>query len=99
MTPDLVAQLLLAFYVVAPLAVVVRKALACPSGPTVWFLHLVNRLYLGFFYRCRSRPCPIPGTGPALISGQPPQPGRSVVSVVRLSLPATRRLLCVRSGL
>ncbi len=69
MTPNLLAQLLLALYVLVPLAVMVRKALACPTGPTVWFLHLVNRLYLGLFYHCRSGPCPIPGTGPALILG------------------------------
>ncbi len=69
MTPDLVAQILLALYGLVPVAVMVRTALACPAGPTVWLLNVVNRLYLGIFYRCRSRPCPVPGTGPALILG------------------------------
>ena len=68
-TSDLLAQLLLTFYLLVPFAVIVRQALKCPTGPTVWVLHLVNRLYLGFFYHCRSRPCPVPGTGPALILG------------------------------
>ncbi len=33
----------------------------------LWILHVINRLYLGFFFRCRSNVCPIPPEGPALI--------------------------------
>ena len=69
MTADLFAQLLLVTYVLVPLAVVARQMLRCPTGPMVWFLHLVNRLYLGLFFRCRSNACPVPPVGPALIVG------------------------------
>ncbi|MCA9069387.1 MAG: 1-acyl-sn-glycerol-3-phosphate acyltransferase [Planctomycetaceae bacterium] len=67
MTPELLSQLILATYVLVPLMVVVVSALRCPTGPTVWVLHLINRLYLGFYFRCRFNDCPVPAEGPALI--------------------------------
>jgi 1-acyl-sn-glycerol-3-phosphate acyltransferase len=69
MSPDRFAQLMLAAYVLIPLAVVLWKFWHCPTGPMVYFLHIVNRLYLGFFFRCRANDCPVPGQGPALIVG------------------------------
>lgn len=69
MSPDLFAQLLLAGYVLMALAVVLWRMWHCPTGRMVYFLHIVNRLYLGFFFRCRANECPVPGVGPALIVG------------------------------
>lgn len=60
---------MLAGYVLVPLAVVLWKMWRCPTGPMVYFLHIVNRLYLGLFFRCRANECPVPGVGPALIVG------------------------------
>jgi 1-acyl-sn-glycerol-3-phosphate acyltransferase len=51
------------------LAFVLWRMFHCPTGPMVWVLNLINRLYLGLFFRCRGTACPIPGTGPALIVG------------------------------
>lgn len=67
MTADLLAQLILATYVLVPLLIVAVSAWRCPTGPTVWGLHLINRLYLGFYFRCRFNHCPVPAEGPALI--------------------------------
>jgi 1-acyl-sn-glycerol-3-phosphate acyltransferase len=69
MTADLLAQLILAAYVIVPAIYIAWRVLHCPTGATVWFLHVVNRLYLGLFFRCRGNACPIPGVGPALIVG------------------------------
>lgn len=69
MTANRLAQLILAGYAILPVAVAIWKALRCPTGPTVWVLHFVNRIYLGLFFRCRSSACPIPAEGPALIVG------------------------------
>lgn len=67
MIADLLAQLILTIFVIVPMVIVLGSALRCPTGPTVWMLNLINRLYLGFFFRCRFNDCPIPGEGPALI--------------------------------
>lgn len=69
MTADLLAQLILAAYVLVPLTLVLWRMFRCPTGPLVWILNLVNRLYLGLFFRCRANDCPIPPVGPALIVG------------------------------
>lgn len=69
MTADRFAQLLLASYLALPVLLVVWQMFRCPGGPMLWLLNLVNRLYLGLFFRCRANDCPVPGEGPALILG------------------------------
>lgn len=68
MNPERIAQWTLAGYLAVAAALIVWQMARCPAGPTIWWFHVLNRLYCGLVYRWRSNGrSPYPNRGPALI--------------------------------
>ncbi|MGH7128356.1 MAG: lysophospholipid acyltransferase family protein [Planctomycetaceae bacterium] len=68
MNPTLAAQMTLAVYAAVAVAVIGWQMFRCPTGPVVWFLFVVERLYIGLMFRWSANGrCPVPQSGPALI--------------------------------
>ncbi len=68
MTPDQIAQLTLLTYVLIALGSLLASKRRCRDGWKVWFLFLIERLYVAFLCRWRANDrCPFPETGGAII--------------------------------
>lgn len=69
MDSELAAILTLLLYLSVAIGLVIRSIRRCEDGWRVWFLYIVDRLYVPLMFRCRTtnRPSPIPSEGGALI--------------------------------
>lgn len=68
MTPDTVAGLTLAAYLLAATLLVVWRALRCPEGWRLWMLYIVDSLYCRLCFHWRAdRRCPFLDARPALV--------------------------------
>lgn len=86
MTPDHAAIAALCLYAAVAAAAVLWQMFRCPAGPMIWSLYAGERLVCGLLWRVRgrsvdgrSRRCPFPQDGPALIVGNHRSPADPMV--------------------
>lgn len=92
MSPETAAQWTLTAYLLLAVVLIGRQAASCEHGWKVWWLYVVERLYVGLVYHWRAnRRCPYPDDGPAIIIANHRSPVDPLFLWMNHHLAGTRR--------